>query len=108
MNNVIMRRVEVTADYQPLADRKLVASVTLASLPTNGVTVIFRGDDGSDVPWLPGEWHDFWNVDLAGIVLKPNMVVEGRDNPQVSTPEQVAEATVEVLRAWPDDLAGVA
>lgn len=48
------------------------------------------------------------HVDLAGIVLKPNMVIEGKDNPQVSTPEQVAEATVEVLRAWPDDLAGVA
>jgi len=70
MNNVIMRRVEVTADYQPLADRKLVASVTLASLPTNGSTVYFRGDDGSDVPWVPGEWHDFWSVNLNEIVIK--------------------------------------
>lgn len=48
------------------------------------------------------------NVDLAGIVLKPNMIIEGTNNPEVSTPEQVAEATVEVLHAWPDDLAGVA
>lgn len=47
-------------------------------------------------------------VDLAGIVLKPNMVIEGRDAPEPSSPERVAEATVEVLRAWPDDLAGVA
>ena len=70
MNNVIMRRVGVTADYQPLADRKLVASVTLASLPTNGGTVYFRGDDGSDVPWVPGEWHDFWSVNLNEIVIK--------------------------------------
>ena len=70
MNNVIMRRVGVTADYQPLADRKLVASVTLASLPTNGGTVYFRGDDGSDVPWVPGEWHDFWSVHLTEIVIK--------------------------------------
>lgn len=48
------------------------------------------------------------NVDLAGIVLKPNMVIEGQDHPQRSTPEEVADATVQVLRAWPDELAGVA
>ncbi|MDQ4116258.1 MAG: fructose-bisphosphate aldolase class I [Actinomycetota bacterium] len=48
------------------------------------------------------------HVDLAGIVLKPNMVVEGDDHPERSSPERVADATVEVLRAWPDELAGVA
>lgn len=48
------------------------------------------------------------NVDLAGIVLKPNMVIEGQDNEAQSTPAEVAEHTVRVLRAWPDDLAGVA
>ncbi len=48
------------------------------------------------------------NVDLAGIVLKPNMVLEGQDYPNRSTPEEVAQATVSVLRAWPGDLAGVA
>jgi len=48
------------------------------------------------------------NVDLAGIVLKPNMVIEGEDCPQQSTPQEVAEATVQVLRAWPAELAGVA
>lgn len=47
-------------------------------------------------------------VDLAGIVLKPNMIVEGDRYSEQSPPEQVAAATVEVLRAWPDELAGVA
>ncbi len=47
-------------------------------------------------------------VDLAGIVLKPNMVIEGEGHPVQATAEQVAEATVSVLRAWPGDLAGVA
>ncbi|MHA6622620.1 class I fructose-bisphosphate aldolase [Pseudonocardia sp. DLS-67] len=47
-------------------------------------------------------------VDLAGIVLKPNMVIEGRDHADRTAPVRVAEATVEVLRAWPDELAGVA
>jgi fructose-bisphosphate aldolase class I len=48
------------------------------------------------------------NVDLAGIVLKPNMILEGQDHRRRSTPEQVAAATVQVLRTWPADLAGVA
>lgn len=48
------------------------------------------------------------NVDLAGIVLKPNMVLEGESYARQSTPDQVAEITVGVLRAWPGDLAGVA
>lgn len=47
------------------------------------------------------------NVDLAGIVLKPNMITEG-EGAAPASPEEVAAATVEVLRAWPDDLAGVA
>ncbi|WP_102142517.1 class I fructose-bisphosphate aldolase [Mycobacterium hubeiense] len=49
-----------------------------------------------------------FHVDLAGIVLKPNMVIEGEDYPRRSTPEEVAEITVAVLRSWPGDLAGVA
>lgn len=48
------------------------------------------------------------NVDLAGIVLKPNMIVEGEGYARQSTPDEVAEITVGVLRAWPGDLAGVA
>ncbi|MDQ2917221.1 MAG: fructose-bisphosphate aldolase, partial [Pseudomonadota bacterium] len=32
------------------------------------------------------------------IVLKPNMVVPGKDNPRKSKPEEVAAATLEVLR----------
>jgi fructose-bisphosphate aldolase class I len=47
-------------------------------------------------------------VDPAGIVLKPNMVIEGAEHPRESSPEQVAEATVEVLRSLPTELAGVA
>ncbi|MCV6974361.1 class I fructose-bisphosphate aldolase [Mycobacterium bourgelatii] len=47
-------------------------------------------------------------VDLAGIVLKPNMVIEGEDHAIQADAEQVAEATVSVLRAWPAELAGVA
>ncbi|MBV8994418.1 MAG: fructose-bisphosphate aldolase class I [Pseudonocardiales bacterium] len=48
-------------------------------------------------------------VDFAGTVLKPNMVVPGKKSGQQASPEEVAEATVSVLRAaLPDSLAGVA
>ncbi|HEY2765902.1 MAG TPA: class I fructose-bisphosphate aldolase [Pseudonocardiaceae bacterium] len=48
-------------------------------------------------------------VDLAGAVLKPNMVVPGKTSGEQATPEQVAEQTVAVLTAvLPDSLAGVA
>jgi hypothetical protein len=70
VNNVIMRQVEVGADYAPLVDARLVGSVTISCLPTNADTVHFKGDDGSDVPWQPGEWHTFRSVDLNSIEIK--------------------------------------
>ncbi|OBC08883.1 fructose-bisphosphate aldolase [Mycobacterium sp. 852013-50091_SCH5140682] len=48
------------------------------------------------------------HVDLAGIVLKPNMVIEGDGYGRRSTPDEIADITVDLLRAWPGDLAGVA
>lgn len=49
-----------------------------------------------------------FSVDPAGMVLKPNMVIEGTEYPAQSPPEEVATATTDMLRALPDDLAGVA
>ena len=70
MNNVVMRKITVTADYQPLVSASLVASVTISTPPTNSANVLFKGDDGSDVPFVPGEWHEFRSIDLAGIQVK--------------------------------------
>ncbi|MGH3719265.1 MAG: class I fructose-bisphosphate aldolase [Pseudonocardiaceae bacterium] len=48
-------------------------------------------------------------VDLAGTVLKPNMVVPGAASGRHASPEEVAEQTVATLRAvLPASLAGVA
>ncbi|MGH3827686.1 MAG: class I fructose-bisphosphate aldolase [Pseudonocardiaceae bacterium] len=48
-------------------------------------------------------------VDLAGTVLKPNMVVPGSASGHHASPEEVAERTVATLLAvLPDSLAGVA
>jgi hypothetical protein len=32
--------------------------------------VFFQGDDGSDVPWVPGEYHAVYRVDLSRILVK--------------------------------------
>ena len=70
MNNVLMRKVDVTGAYEPLVAERTVVSVTVSCPPTNAQVVYFKGDDGSDVPWLPGEWHEFRHVDLAAIEVK--------------------------------------
>ena len=29
-----------------------------------------EGDEGADVPWVPGEWHEFNRVNLAEVQVK--------------------------------------
>ena len=70
MNNIIMRAVAVTPEYQPLSAVSLIGSVTISTLPSNTGDVVFRGDDGSDVPHQPGEWYEYFNVDLSEIFVK--------------------------------------
>ncbi len=70
MNNTIMRKIDVTAAYQPLVAEQIVATVTVSCPPTNAAVVYFNGDDGSDVPWQPGEWHELRQVDLSAIRMK--------------------------------------
>lgn len=64
MNNVVQRQIALTPDWQPLSVVPLVASVDVSCLPQNIGLAWFEGDDGSEVPWLPGEWHQFQRVDL--------------------------------------------
>ncbi len=70
MNNILMLRVNLTGEYQPLVNRSLIASVEVNTPPTNAGTAFFLGLDGQDVPWVPGEWHFLAHVDLADIRVK--------------------------------------
>ena len=70
MNNTIMRKATVTTAYQPLVSERLIGSVTISTPPSNSANVQFEGDDGSDVPWVPGEWHEFRSIDLAVVRIK--------------------------------------
>ena len=70
MNNVFMQKIDVTENYTPLASDKIVLTVTISAPPTNASNVFFKGDDGSDVPWISGEWHHFSSIDLAELQVK--------------------------------------
>ncbi len=49
------------------------------------------------------------NVNLAGIVLKPSMVIAGQKSPKQAGPKEVAEKTVKLLRAVvPAEVPGIA
>ena len=70
MNNVTMRTLVLTGDYQPLAAQRVVGSFTISAPPSNADDAIFLGDEGANVPWVPGEWHEFNRVNLAEIKVK--------------------------------------
>ncbi|HOD83744.1 MAG TPA: hypothetical protein PKG77_20175 [Phycisphaerae bacterium] len=70
MNNPFMRKIVLTANYQPLASAKLVLSVEISCLPTNASNALFKCGGDVDVPWIPGEWHDFVGIDLSEIQVK--------------------------------------
>jgi hypothetical protein len=72
MNAFVLRKITVNGAYQPLSSTKLIATVTISCPPANTGTVYFKGDNGLDVPWVPGEWHEFKNVDLNAIQVKGN------------------------------------
>lgn len=72
MNNFIIRKITVTTSYQSLISTKFTASVTISCPPTNTGNVLFKGDDGTDVPWMPGEWHEFRSVNLNEMQIKGN------------------------------------
>src|SRR5690606_3603631 len=49
------------------------------------------------------------NVNLRGIVLKPSMVIAGKNAPKQASAKEVAEKTVQLLRAVvPGDVPGIA
>jgi hypothetical protein len=70
MNNVIQRKITVTGSFAPLAAARLVGSFEISCPPANIGNVIFRGDDGSEVPWVSGEFHYFRRIDLSQVQVK--------------------------------------
>jgi hypothetical protein len=47
-----------------------VVTVTISCPPGNSANVLFKGDGGSDVPWIPGEWHTLVSINLHDVQVK--------------------------------------
>ena len=48
-------------------------------------------------------------IDYSGMLLKPNMVVAGKNSPNQHAPSEIADRTLEVLQAnVPKDVPGIA
>lgn len=70
MNNIVMRKVVLTSEYQRVSAQSVTASVTVTCPPTNQGEAMFKGDDGGDVPWSPGEFHALRGIDLSNLQVK--------------------------------------
>ena len=69
-NNLILRTVEVTADYAPLSARPLVGTVDVSTPPTNSGPVFFKAGATEEAWFLPGEFHGFVRVPLHEVFVK--------------------------------------
>jgi fructose-bisphosphate aldolase class I len=98
------------ARYAALCQESVVVPIVEPEVLMDGDHTIARCADvtRAALEYLMAELDEA-GVDLAGIVLKPNMVVPGSTSGQQASPEEVAEQTVATLRAvLPESLAGVA
>ena len=69
MNNTILRQIDLTDEYQPLANEKTVASVTVSAPPTNTANVTLKSADG-EAQMIPGEWQEFHHINLSELQVK--------------------------------------
>ena len=70
MNNAVFRRIVVGAAYQSLSAKQEVLTVEISAAPSNVGPVLFEGDDGSEVPFIPGEFHRLERVNIGAIRCK--------------------------------------
>ena len=70
MNNIIARKIDLTADFSPLATKRTIATITITSPLSNSDVIYLRGDTAQEVPLSPGEHHTLRRVNLADIQVK--------------------------------------
>jgi fructose-bisphosphate aldolase, class I len=108
--NALRANAHALARYAALCQESVVVPIVEPEVLMDGDHTIERCAEvtRAALEYLLAELDDA-GVDLAGTVLKPNMVVPGTTSGQQASPEEVAEATVTTLRAvLPETLAGVA
>ncbi|HEX5348100.1 MAG TPA: class I fructose-bisphosphate aldolase [Pseudonocardiaceae bacterium] len=108
--NALRANAHALARYAALCQESVMVPIVEPEVLMDGDHTIERCAEvtRAALEYLLAELDDA-GVDLAGTVLKPNMVVPGTTSGQQASPEEIAEATVTTLRAvLPETLAGVA
>jgi hypothetical protein len=68
-----MFKIALNSGTQQVSTIKLIASVTISCPPTNTGTVYLKvGAAGTEVPWVPGQWIEFKNIDLSTLYVRGN------------------------------------
>ena len=71
MNNVILRTIPLSPEFRTLSPKDVeVATIDVTAPPGNQQPVIFAGDDGSEVAWIPGEYHVLVRVNLGAVRVR--------------------------------------
>jgi fructose-bisphosphate aldolase, class I len=108
--NALRANAHALARYAALCQESVVVPIVEPEVLMDGDHTIERCAEvtRAALEYLLAELDEA-GVDLAGTVLKPNMVVPGTTSGHQASPEEIAEATVTTLRAvLPETLAGVA
>ena len=68
-NGVFMRQITLTGVHQPLGGNE-VYTVDISCPPTNTGPAFFKAGAGSEVGWLPSEWHHCRRIRLSDITVR--------------------------------------
>ena len=95
----IAANAEVLARYAAICQAEGIVPIVEPEVLIDGTHTIERCAEVSDAV-LSAVFHALHRhkVLLEGIVLKPNMVVPGKENPAKASPDAVARATLDVLK----------
>jgi len=69
-NNVILRVMELTETFRPLADRPLIGTVTISAPPSNSGPVFLRAGPGEEAYLINGEHHLMHRIDLFSLAAR--------------------------------------
>ncbi|MGH3997524.1 MAG: class I fructose-bisphosphate aldolase, partial [Pseudonocardiaceae bacterium] len=108
--NALRANAHALARYAALCQENVVVPIVEPEVLMDGDHTIDRCAEvtAETLRYVMAELDEA-GVDLAGTVLKPNMVVPGSTSGRQASPEEVAERTVATLLAvLPESLAGVA
>lgn len=70
MSELVSRKFAVNSHFRPIVTTRMILTCELVAAPDNLATVYLQGDDGSEVPLVPGQFHSLFGVDLNTVKVK--------------------------------------